>query len=309
MEVRMETMHIPDGILSIPVWATLNAAAIPGIGLAVRRARKNLAEGHVPLLGVMGAFVFAAQRMNFPVGFGTSGHLLGGALLAMTMGPGSATIILTAILILQSLLFQDGGLLALGANTMNMAFIGVWAGWLPYRMLSKGHLRTAGIFAGGLLSVLASAAAAIMELRLSGVTMSPAIVGASAGVFLMTAIMEGLITVAVLQAVERLNPGWLKTPRGLPSRSAGVLVIAAMLMMVAGVLYISALPDGFQALAARVGVASREQILWTAPFPDYEATFLAGDWSRKSLAGLGGMAIIYGICLTVGRLLIRQRSA
>ena len=179
MNGRIDSMHIPDGILSVPVWATLNAAAIPGIGMAVRRAKRHLAEGHVPLLGVMGAFVFAAQRMNFPVGFGTSGHLLGGALLAMTMGPGSATIILTAILILQSLLFQDGGLLALGANAMNMALIGVWAGWLPYRMLSKGPLRTAGVFAGGLLSVLASAAAAIVELRLSGVAMSPAIVGVS----------------------------------------------------------------------------------------------------------------------------------
>ena len=302
-------MHIPDGILSVPVWATLNAVAIPGIGLAVRRARKHLAEGHVPLLGVMGAFVFAAQRMNFPVGFGTSGHLLGGALLAMTMGPGSATIILTAILILQSLLFQDGGLLALGANTMNMALIGVWAGWLPYRMLSKSSFRTAGVFVGGLLSVLASAVAAIVELRLSGVAMSPAVVGGSSGVFLVTGIMEGLITVTVLQAVERLNPGWLRVPKGLPSRSAGVLVTAALLMTIMGVLYISALPDGFEALAARVGAASREQIVWTAPFADYEAPLLAGDWSRKSLAGLAGMAIIYGICVTVGRLLMRQRSA
>ena len=305
----MEVMHIPDGILSVPVWATLNAVAIPGIGLAVRRAKETLAEGHVPLLGVMGAFVFAAQRMNFPVGFGTSGHLLGGALLAMTMGPGSATIILTAILILQSLLFQDGGLLALGANVMNMAFIGVWAGWLPYRMLSKGRLRTAGVFAGGLLSVLASAAAAIAELRLSGVAMSPAIVGGSAGVFLVTGIMEGLITVAVLQAVERLNPGWLRIPRGMPSRAAGVLATAALLMMIGGVLYISALPDGLRALAAQVGVATRERLFWAAPFPDYEAPFLLGDWSRKSLAGLAGMAIIYGICVTVGRLLMRQRSA
>ncbi|MFN0103547.1 MAG: energy-coupling factor ABC transporter permease [Bryobacteraceae bacterium] len=302
-------MHIPDGILSVPVWATLNAAAIPGVGWAVGRAKKNLAEGHVPLLGVMGAFVFAAQRMNFPVGFGTSGHLLGGALLAMTLGPGSATIILTAILILQSLLFQDGGLLALGANTMNMALIGVWAGWLPFRMLSKGNMRAAGVFAGGFLSVTAAAAAAILELRLSGVAMSPGIVGVSSGVFVVTGIMEGLITVAVLQAVERLNPGWLQAPRGLPRRSAGVLVTAALLMMVAGVLYVSALPDGFESLAAQVGVGSRERIIWAAPLPDYEASFLAGEWSRKSLAGLAGLAIIYGVCLTVGRFLIRQRSA
>ncbi|MBI2685110.1 MAG: energy-coupling factor ABC transporter permease [Acidobacteria bacterium] len=302
-------MHIPDGILSVPVWASLNAAAIPGVGLAIHRAKKGISEGQVPLLGVMGAFVFAAQRMNFPVGFGTSGHLLGGALLAMTLGPGSATIILTSILILQALLFQDGGLLALGANTANMALIGVWAGYLPFRLLSNSNLRTLGVFAGGLLSVLASAAAAILELRLSGVAMSPAVIGISSGVFLVTAIMEGLITVAVLQAVERLNPGWLQAPRGVPGRSAGLLVTAALLMMVAGVLYISALPDGFESLAAKIGVASRDQIVWAAPMPDYEIPFLAGDWSRKAFAGLGGLVVIYGICLTVGRLLVRQRSA
>lgn len=302
-------MHIPDGILSVPVWATLNAVAIPGIGVAIQRAKKGLAEGQVPLLGVMGAFVFAAQRMNFPVGFGTSGHLLGGALLAMTLGPGSATIVLTAILILQALLFQDGGLLALGANAFNMALAGVWAGWLPYRMLSGGKLRSFGIFSGGLLSVLASAAMAIAELRLSGVSMSATVVGASSAVFLITGMMEGLITLAVLQAVEKLNPGWLRKPETLPSRAIGLFVTAALLMMVAGVLYISALPDGFESLAARAGVASREQILWTAPFAEYEASFVAGDWSRKSLAGLGGLAVVYALCVTVGRFLIRQRSA
>lgn len=305
----MECMHIPDGILSVPVWATLNAAAVPGVGWAVRRARQGLAEGQVPLLGVMGAFVFAAQRMNFPVVFGASGHLLGGALLSMTLGPGAATIVLTAILILQSLLFQDGGLLALGANTVNMALIGVWAGWLPYRFFSKGSLRTLGVFAGGFLSVLASAAAAICELRLSGVPMNAAIVGVSTAVFVATAVLEGLITVAVLQAVERLNPGWLRKPQGLPSRSAGLLATVSVLMMIGGVLYISALPDGFESLAARLGVASREQLLFAAPMADYEVPFLAGEWGRKALGGLAGLTIIYGLCLTVGRLLVRQRSA
>lgn len=302
-------MHIPDGILSVPVWATLNAVAVPGIGWAVRQAKKGLAEGQVPLLGVMGAFVFAAQRMNFPVGFGTSGHLLGGAMLAMTMGPGAATIILSSILILQALLFQDGGLLALGANSVNMAIIGVWAGWAPYRMLASGGWRNAGVFAGGLLSVLASAAAAIVELRLSEVPMSPAVVGASSAVFLVTGVMEGLITLAVLQAVERLNPGWLRKPEGMPGRAAGLLATAALLMMIVGVLYISALPDGFESMAERLGVAGREQTVWAAPMAEYEASFLAGDWSRKALAGLAGLAVIYGICVAVGRLLVRQRSA
>jgi cobalt/nickel transport system permease protein len=302
-------MHIPDGILTIPVWAALNAVAAPCVGLAVRRAKRGLAEGQAPLLGVVGAFVFAAQRMNFPVGFGTSGHLLGGALLAMTLGPGAATIVLTAILILQALLFQDGGLLALGSNVMNMAVLGVWAGWLPYRMLSAGGWRTAGVFMGGLLSVMASAAAAVLELRLSGAAMSTAVVGVSSAVFLVTGVMEGLITVAVVQAVERLNPGWMRKPAGVPSRSAGLLVTLALVMMVGGVLYISALPDGLQALAAGVGMGAKEEHWWAAPLADYELPMVAGEWGRKSLAGLAGVAIIYGVCLTVGRFLVRQRSA
>ena len=234
----MKLMHIPDGILSVPVWATLNVAAIPGVGLAVRRAKQNLSDGQVPLLGVMGAFVFAGQRMNFPVGFGTSGHLLGGALLAMTLGPASASIVLTAILILQALLFQDGGLLALGANTFNMALIGVWAGWLPYRFLSGGRFRKAGVFLGGMLSVLASAGAAIVELRMSGAPMSLPVVGGAAVVFLVTAAMEGMITMTVVQSVERLNPGWLQSPVGVPRRSAGLLAAAALTMMAFGVIHL-----------------------------------------------------------------------
>lgn len=305
----MEFMHIPDGILSAPVWAALNVAAVPGIGLAVRKAKESLQEGQVPLLGVMGAFVFAAQAMNFPVGFGTSGHLLGGALLAMTLGPGAATIVLTAILILQALLFQDGGLLALGANTFNMAFVGVWAGWAPYRLLLASRWRTAGVFLGGFLSVLASAAAAILELRLSGVAMGATVVGISAGVFAVTAAMEGLITVTVFQAIERLNPGWIRSPRGVPGRAVGVLATVALLLVVVGVLYVSALPDGFDSLAEKVGVASRETALFAAPLADYEAPFASGEWARKAVAGLAGLAVIWALCLTVGRLLLRQRSA
>ena len=139
--------------------------------------------------------------------------------------------------------------------------------------------------------------------------MSTAVVGVSSGVFLVTGIMEGFITVAVLQAVEKLNPGWLRVPKGMPSRAAGVLIMAALLMTIVGVLYISALPDGFESLASQVGVASQERIIWAAPMAEYEVSFSAGDWSRKSLAGLAGLVLIYGICLTVGRFLVRQRSA
>src|SRR2546428_5455811 len=118
-------MHIPDGFLSAPVWATLDIAAIPAAAYMVREAQREFEEKRVPLLGVMGAFVFAAQMINFPVGGGTSGHLVGGALLSYVLGPAAASVVMMAILSIQALVFQDGGILALGANILNMAVVGV----------------------------------------------------------------------------------------------------------------------------------------------------------------------------------------
>ena len=305
MSGRIRSVHIADGILSAPVWAALDAAAIPVIGLAARRTRVE----HAPLLGVMGAFVFAAQRMNFPAGLGTSGHLLGGALLAMTLGPGAATIVLTAILVLQTLVFQDGGILALGANVFNMALIGVWAAWIPYRFLAQGRWKNAGYFAAAFLSVVASAAAAMIELRVSGVALNGAVVSISAAVFVTTAIIEGLITVAVMQTIEKLNPGWLQVPDTRPSRAMGILAAVAVLLMAVGVLFISGAPDGLEALIAQLGLQSREVAYFQAPMAEYEARIAGGDWSRKALAGLTGLGMIYLLCAGVGRLLVRQRSA
>src|SRR6195256_4716277 len=114
-------MHIPDNFLSTPVWASLDAISIPAVVMMSRRAGRELDESRIPLLGVMGAFVFAAQMINFPVGIGTSGHLVGGALLAITLGPAAAALVMTAIIAIQAFIFQDGGVLALGANVFNMA--------------------------------------------------------------------------------------------------------------------------------------------------------------------------------------------
>src|SRR5580704_6236588 len=109
-------MHIPDGFLSTPVWATLDVISAPAVALVARRTQRDTQDHRIPLLGVMGAFVFAAPMINVPVGPGTSGHLVGGAWLAIVPGPAAATLGMVAILTLQALIFQDGGVLALGAN-------------------------------------------------------------------------------------------------------------------------------------------------------------------------------------------------
>src|SRR5947209_19594909 len=124
-------MHIPDGFLTTRVWGAMDLAAAPAVALLTMRAQREFDHHKVPLMGVMGAFIFAAQMINFPVGNGTSGHLVGGALLAFTVGPAAAAIVLTAILAIQAFVFQDGGVLALGANIFNMALAGSAAGYLP----------------------------------------------------------------------------------------------------------------------------------------------------------------------------------
>src|ERR1700730_16201074 len=161
-------MHIPDNFLSTPVWATLDVVSIPAVGLMVKRAGRELEDTSIPLLGVMGAFVFAAQMINFPVGIGTSGHLVGGALLAFTLGAAPATIVMTAIIAIQAFVFQDGGVLALGANIFNMAVAGVLTGYLPFKLWGAGQRRKQAIFAGAFLSVLVSASFALGELLISG---------------------------------------------------------------------------------------------------------------------------------------------
>lgn len=301
-------MHIPDGYLSTPVWASLNLVSVPAVGWMARRAHLETDESRLPLLGVMGAFVFAAQMVNFPVGVGTSGHLLGSALLAMTLGPAAASIVMTAILFIQALVFQDGGVLALGANVFNMAILGVLGGYLPYQFLGTGRFRRLAVFAGGALSVLIGACLAFAQLFASGVSMPRGLLWASLLLFLLTAVIEGAVTLAVFEAIERLNPRWVQAP-GQRNRAVKLLAGLALLLGVAGVFWASSSPDVLESFAERAGFASQAKSLLATPFGDYEWNALESAWLRKSSAGLLGLVMIYLLCLAGARLLRRRAAA
>jgi cobalt/nickel transport system permease protein len=283
-------MHIPDGFLKAPVWASLNAAAIPAVTALAWRAQRNFQETRVPLMGVMGAFIFAAQMINFPVGNGTSGHLVGGALLTFTMGPAAASMVLTAILAIQAFIFQDGGILALGANIFNMALAGVATAWLPWALL-RG--RPIGVFAGAFLSLLASAVLALTELTISGVPLPRPVLAVSMGFFLVSAVMEGAITVVVLQAIERVQPGFRLAPVSSRSRLVAALGVTAAVLGAVAVFVASAKPDGIQRL---LQVSDSSLAPW--PFT---------PWLSRSLAGLAGVCMVYVICLVIARLITAGR--
>jgi cobalt/nickel transport system permease protein len=301
-------MHIPDGFLATPVWAGLDALAVPAVGILVRRAQRGFDQSRTPLLGVMGAFVFAAQMINFPVGVGTSGHLVGGALLACTLGPSAAAVTMTAILAIQALVFQDGGVLALGANVLNMAVFGVLAAYLPYHFWGAGRWRKPAIFLGGVLSVLASAVLAIAELLLSGIRIPGPVLGLSLALFLVAAVLEGAITVAVAGALETMQPDFVRNPSGRRSYALGALAAAGVLLAVAGVLIASTHPDGLEKLAETAGIASRAKALVAAPLAEYDAGLFNSPWLRKATAGVTGLGLIFGACLLFGRYAARKRS-
>ncbi|PWU03012.1 MAG: cobalt transporter [Terriglobia bacterium] len=301
-------MHIPDGFLSAPVWATLDVAAVPTVAYIARRAQRTFEEDKAPLLGVLGAFVFAAQMINFPVGPGTTGHLVGGALLAFSLGPAAATVVMTAILAIQALVFQDGGILALGANVLNMAVLGVLAAYIPYSIWSRTRWRKFSLFAGATLSVLVSAVLALSELFLSGVRMPSAVLGVSLALFAVSALLEGAITLAVVQALERIQPKAIRQPLSNRSLVLAMVSLAAILLASVGVLFAAAAPDGIERLGQQAGISSHVRTLFRTPFADYQAAFWQSAFLSKAAAGLAGVALIYAACLLLSRAVGRKRS-
>jgi cobalt/nickel transport system permease protein len=199
-------MHIPDGFVTAPVAGVGIAVSAGCIAYAVKEANKKLGDKQIPLMGVLAAFIFAAQMLNFPIAGGTSGHILGAALAATLIGPWAGMLVMTCVLVVQSLIFQDGGLLALGVNIFNMGIIGCLTSFYIYKGILlpfKGN-RTGVLLAGGIAawsSVVIASVMAALELAISGLVPYTVALPAMAGVHALIGIGEGLITAAVLSLV------------------------------------------------------------------------------------------------------------
>lgn len=199
----IQLLHAPDGFVSVPIAIAMWVATIAVIAYAVRRTNRHLDDRAVPLLGVMAAFIFAAQMFNFPVVGGTSGHLLGGVLAAVMLGPWAGTLVMTAVVAVQALLFQDGGLVIMGANIFNMGIVGTLGGYALYRGIARllggeerGRLPAAGVAAWA--SVVAASVAMALQLGASDVVPLELALPAMVGVHALIGIGEALITVAAL---------------------------------------------------------------------------------------------------------------
>lgn len=198
-------MHLPDGFLSTPVWASCGALAIGALTAAARKSQERFDEKTVPMTGVVCAFVFAAQMINFPVMAGTSGHLLGGVLAAVLLGPWAGSLVISLVLIVQCFIFQDGGVSVLGANILNMSVFGVGSGYLVFKSItcisSKKPVFFIALAIASWFSVVIASAACALELGLSGTYPMALTLKAMLAVHGLIGIGEAIITTAVVASI------------------------------------------------------------------------------------------------------------
>jgi cobalt/nickel transport system permease protein len=205
-------MHAPDGFINAPVSLATGAVSASILAIALNKARTELDEKAAPMAGLVAAYVFAAQMLNFPVALGTSGHLLGGALAAILIGPWTGMIAVSVVVILQALLFADGGLTALGFNVFNMGIITVFSGWFVFQLVTRFVKGRSGIvigaFIAALVSVPVSAASFVLQYAIGGTgTLDIAdVLIAMISVHVLIGIGEGLITALTISAVLALRP-------------------------------------------------------------------------------------------------------
>jgi cobalt/nickel transport system permease protein len=310
-------MHIPDGFLDARTGVASAALAVSGVGIALRRARRTLPPSHVPLMGLAAAFVFAAQMVNFPIAGGTSGHLMGGALVAVLLGPSAAVIVLTSVLLVQCLVFADGGVLALGANVFNMALVGSLIGGTVYQSTARFMSRSGGIIAAasfaGWCSMVSAAWSCAAQLAFAGAASWKVLFPAMTGIHMLIGLGEGFITGLVVAGLLKIRPDLFVREKRLFSpghRSSalayGLLLLAGLSLFLAP--FASPWPDGLEHVAEKLGFSVRalETPLSHTPLANYSVSGWSGGWGSTLVAGAIGTLLAFSLSLLMGRWLGRQ---
>ncbi len=299
-------MHIPDGFLSVPVALVLWALSLIVIAYALRRANKDLGEKQVPLMGVLAAAIFAGQMLNFAVAGGTSGHLLGAALAMILLGPWAAVLVLTTVVGVQALIFQDGGLLAMGGNLFNMAVVGVFVSYFVYRTVQRiSGGQKWGVFVGGVLaawsSIFIASLAAALELSFSGTSPANISIPAMGGIHAIIGIGEALITLGALAFLYATRRDLLKID-GARTKGGNLVWVGglaiAVLLAVASPLA-STHPDGLEWVAAQQGFITKQQASPISIIPNYALPGVSHGALATILAGVIGVIIVFGVALSI----------
>lgn len=306
MLLSPKPMHVPDGFLSLAVSLVLWALSIIAVAYALRRVGRELGERQVPLMGVLAAAIFAGQMLNFTVAGGTSGHLLGAAIATILLGPWAAVLVLTAVVSVQALIFQDGGLLALGANIFNMAVVGVAVSYFTYHTIARlARGQRWGVFAGGFLagwlSIVIAALGVALQLALSGTSPANIAVPAMGGIHALIGIGEGLITVGALAFLYATRRD-LVAAGGRPATGGtavwiGGLVLALILAVLSPLA--SAYPDGLEWVAEQRGFLERAQEPAYSIIPDYLFPGISNEALATIVAGIIGVLLVLGVIIAL----------
>jgi cobalt/nickel transport system permease protein len=298
-------MHIPDGFLSTFVSIILWVVTAVVVGYALRRVGKDLGERQVPMVGVLAAAIFAGQMLNFTVAGGTSGHLMGAALATILLGPWAAIIVMTTVVGVQAIIFQDGGLLVLGANIFNMGIIGVLVSYFVYRSFKKlAGRRSWGIFVGGFtaawFSIVITALAVALQLAFSGVSPANISIPAMGGIHMLIGIGEGLITIGALAFLFSTRRDLLPIDQaGLKGGRAvwiSGLILAAILAVVSPLASVH--PDGLEWVAEQRGFLDLAQEPLYKIIPDYVFPGISNEALATIVAGIIGVVIVLVVALS-----------
>ncbi|MGH8925408.1 MAG: energy-coupling factor ABC transporter permease [Acidimicrobiia bacterium] len=323
-------MHIPDGFINVATATGAGVVAVGGLGASLRRTGQDLAERQIPFAGLTAAFIFAVQMLNFPVAAGTSGHLLGGALAALLLGPWLGALAVTVVVVVQALMFADGGVIALSLNVLNMALVTALVGWGVFRGLMKALPKGAptvmivSMIAAG-ISVVASSLGFVLEYAIGGEGGAPlqTVFQAMVGVHALIGIGEGIITALAVGAVLAVRPDLVKGVSDLnlqradtaPSRGSiitfivgGLIVALALVFVVAPIA--SGDPDGLERVAIDTGIIdSAQDHTVGGPLADYGVSGIESERTGTILAGAIGVAATFVVGLILATLLRRRRSA
>jgi len=299
-------MHIPDGFLSIQVSIFLWMITFVVIGYALKRVGADLGERQVPIMGVLAAAIFAGQMLNFAVAGGTSGHLIGAALATIILGPWAATLVLTCVITIQALIFQDGGLLVLGANIFNMAIVGVTVAYMVFRTVHRlAGGRSWSIFVGGFLaawmSVEVAALGTALELAISATSPANIAIPTMGGIHALIGIGEGLITVGALAFLRASRRDLFKSSETTPIRGGLVWFVGLILVMLLAVAspLASRHPDGLMWVATQYGFVNSEQNPIFKLIPHYLFPGVQNKPMATILAAMLGTVIVFGVALGV----------
>jgi cobalt/nickel transport system permease protein len=307
-------MHIPDGFLDTKTIVATGMLSVAGIAMALRRTKVELPASRLPLMGVGAAFIFATQMINFPVIGGTSGHLIGAVLAAVLMGPSPAVLVMSSVLIVQCFLFADGGLLALGANILNMAILAPLVGSAVYTGVHTVYPGRRGILtAAGFAAWFSTVVAAIAcggELAVSGTVPWNTGIPAMANIHMLIGVGEALITMLILAAILTMRPDLIEQ-RKLESapRNIGAIVAYSLIITIVIALFVSPFastwPDGLERVAAALGFGQKAVVstAQSSPLADYKFPGLSSPIAATAIAGLFGTIASFVFAIVLARLI------